>query len=182
MGYVILFKKSGKKQKVLVRKTSTVPYSWKKYDADGYKYFDTVTSWDEAQEVMRALKRQQVKPDTLRPLKGCWKYLGQPQAATTSVRWSCAKDASDFVYGLYKNSELIYIGVSNNPKIRAKQHRKSGKTFDYLEVISAHYSRAEADAFEVFAINSIQPPLNRLLLPDNSGFCFTLKDLAGFTA
>ena len=64
----------------------------------------------------------------------------------------------NFVYRLYKDKEIVYIGKTNNLKYRIKAHKKD-KEFDYYDY--AITSDSEAHVYEVYYINKYRPILNK---------------------
>jgi len=66
-----------------------------------------------------------------------------------------------------KNGRITYVGVTNNPKRRAEEHRKSGKT-GTLKVERQHNSRSDALKWERNKLGTYRryhegknPPLNK---------------------
>lgn len=55
---------------------------------------------------------------------------------------STARDT--VVYELKDGNEVVYIGITNDPKGREQQHRKEGKKFGHLKVVSVRMTRASA--------------------------------------
>lgn len=91
-----------------------------------------------------------------------------------------AKEDGPLVYGLYnENKELIYVGVTNSVVRRTAEHMEQ-KIFVRVRIIRRFDSRAEANAFEIFAIQSLHPPLNILYEPLREGYEFDDGDLIGF--
>jgi excinuclease UvrABC nuclease subunit len=67
-----------------------------------------------------------------------------------------------YVYVLYDNDEPIYIGKTNNPVTRLKQHRADPdkQCVTSIEVIAGDH-RAEIEALEIELITLYRPRLNR---------------------
>ena len=63
-----------------------------------------------------------------------------------------------FVYKLYNNSKLTYIGITKNMKMRMKTHAETRK-FDYVEYIQVK-DRYEAKIIEEYLINTLKPTEN----------------------
>lgn len=75
------------------------------------------------------------------------------------------------IYGLYKDNSLVYIGVTNNYRVRFHDHWFS-KDFDEMRIIRSFKSREMADEFEKTAIIHYQPPLNILYSDINMSVSF----------
>ena len=52
------------------------------------------------------------------------------------------------VYQLKQGNQVVYIGITNDPARREKQHRKSGKEFDQMELVSQYMTAEEAQKKE----------------------------------
>jgi predicted GIY-YIG superfamily endonuclease len=57
-------------------------------------------------------------------------------------------------YKLVKDGKAKYIGTTNNPSRRNKEHSKSGKRYDYLEVTSPRVNKKEAERRETRNLSS----------------------------
>jgi len=57
-------------------------------------------------------------------------------------------------YKLVKVGKANYIGTTNNPSRRNKEHSSSGKKYDYLEVTSSRVSKSEAGRRETRNLKS----------------------------
>jgi hypothetical protein len=57
-------------------------------------------------------------------------------------------------YKLVKKGRTKYIGSTNNPARRNREHSKSGKDYDYLKVTSPRLSKREAEKRESRNIKS----------------------------
>jgi predicted GIY-YIG superfamily endonuclease len=57
-------------------------------------------------------------------------------------------------YKLEKGGKAVYIGSTNDPGRRAREHADSGKKFDSLQVTSPRISKTEAERREARNINS----------------------------
>lgn len=78
-----------------------------------------------------------------------------------NVEVETSQEFSDVVYGLYSmTDELLYIGVTNNPVVRAHDHMMT-KNFKTLRAIKYFDNRQDADDYEKWAIHQIKPVLNR---------------------
>jgi hypothetical protein len=62
-------------------------------------------------------------------------------------------------YFLYKNNEVIYIGISIDIKNRLVSHKNSGKDWDYVKYISCT-DYLEVIKIESYYINKHKPKLN----------------------
>lgn len=66
----------------------------------------------------------------------------------------------EYVYGLYDSeAKLVYIGVTNNPTERLKQHKRQ-KNFTELKILEQFVERAEAEQKEKELIKKHNPKLN----------------------
>jgi len=63
------------------------------------------------------------------------------------------------VYFLYREGELIYIGVSCNIAVRLWQHRVSSKVWDEVKFIEEPDYK-KAIEIEDYMISAFRPPLN----------------------
>jgi predicted GIY-YIG superfamily endonuclease len=43
-----------------------------------------------------------------------------------------------------RDGQVVYRGITNNPKARAQEHWDEGKRFEYLETVGNSKSRSEA--------------------------------------
>lgn len=73
------------------------------------------------------------------------------------------------VYGLDRDRELVYIGVTGNYQVRLHDHKLS-KDFDEMKIIRSFKKREMADEFEKTAIFHHRPNLNILYAPTNESF------------
>jgi hypothetical protein len=90
------------------------------------------------------------------------------------------KATGNVVYGLYNSQdELLYIGVTNSMIKRVAQHHNQ-KLFSEMKIIRRFDTRPEADAFEIYAINALRPPLNVKLETPVKGYFFDSGDLKKF--
>jgi len=64
----------------------------------------------------------------------------------------------NFVYRLYKNNEIIYVGKTINLSNRINNHKKD-KDFDYYDYTIV--SDSETHIYEVYYINKYKPILNK---------------------
>ena len=58
------------------------------------------------------------------------------------------------IYMLKDKGEVVYIGLTSDPKARALQHQLEGKSFTRLEVVSGVLSENEAREREAELISS----------------------------
>lgn len=85
-----------------------------------------------------------------------------------------------WVYGLYLNNELVYVGVTADPAKRAREHSKT-KNFDEIRLIKGFSSRDKADEWEKYSIMLYRPTLNVLYAPySNIPSKISAKDLNRF--
>jgi hypothetical protein len=75
-----------------------------------------------------------------------------------------------WVYGLYQDKELVYVGVTADPEQRAVSHSLK-KRFQEFRLIKGFSNREKAEQFENFAIQEFSPRLNIVKLkPRKAGF------------
>lgn len=53
------------------------------------------------------------------------------------------------VYQLKQGGKIVYIGITNDPKRREREHRNKGKRFSHMHVVSKRMSKDEARRDEV---------------------------------
>lgn len=63
-------------------------------------------------------------------------------------------------YLLFKDMELVYVGVSNNIKKRISEHKLSIKDFDAVLVLPHSGTRDELFEYEKFLIKTLLPKYN----------------------
>ena len=66
-----------------------------------------------------------------------------------------------FTYKLVKDGKAKYIGITNNPERRNKEHSNSDKNYDYMELTSGRISRSEAERRESRNLNSYRNATNK---------------------
>ena len=66
-----------------------------------------------------------------------------------------------FTYKLVKRGKAKYIGTTNNPYRRNKEHSKSGKDYDHMVVTSPRVSKAEAERREARNLKSYRKAKGR---------------------
>ena len=70
-------------------------------------------------------------------------------------------------YKLVRNKRAVYIGTTNNPYRRNKEHSESGKKYDYMKITSPKVSKTEAERRETRNLRSYRkatgrkPPYNK---------------------
>lgn len=77
-----------------------------------------------------------------------------PEWITDIPKWE------NVVYDLVLNGEVIYVGVSGNPRDRIKRHMYRGKEFDSVE-LHRFPSKKAAIQFEAERIEELKPALNK---------------------
>ena len=73
---------------------------------------------------------------------------------------------AQWVYGLYLEGELVYVGVTADPAARLVDHQTK-KHFDEMRLIKGFSSRFIAEDFEKYSILTLNPPLNIVKLGTN---------------
>ncbi|QIN96657.1 hypothetical protein [Synechococcus phage S-N03] len=66
-----------------------------------------------------------------------------------------------YIYGLYDNGRLVYVGISKNLPQRIKDHRKTDKVFDDVKVLAEHSDRFFALREENALIRKLKPKYNK---------------------
>lgn len=148
--------------------------AWKraKNEPDTFKVVYSCNHYKQALKVLRSARLYHSRGIDVSYGDSIWGKL-------PPIEYHCDRN-NEYVYGLYSgDGKLIYIGVTNNPEMRASQHLKSRK-FAKMEVLFDFTSRSEAEAFEIFAIFNINPPSNSLILEPSDSYTFNLKDLELF--
>jgi hypothetical protein len=64
-------------------------------------------------------------------------------------------------YKLVKNDKAVYIGSTNNPKLRNEEHSASRRDYDYMKVTSGRVSRTEAERREARNLHSFRDATGR---------------------
>ncbi len=147
--YLVL-RKGEASRKVQVIKEETYEAKPKSYKS--YHIIQKTESWKDAQVTLRKIKRGEPLEDLPLP------------ALPVVVKWEVPPRGVAFVYGLYDYlGHLIYIGVTGQPNLRAKNHVDKGKVFSEMRVLFSFYKREEAESFERFAIATLNPPVNVLV-------------------
>lgn len=82
---------------------------------------------------------------------------------TRADRRQSINNYKHWVYGLYLDNSLVYVGVTADPAQRVQSHAQR-KVFDEIRLIKGFSNRDKAEEFEKFAIIDLQPPLNILKL------------------
>ena len=136
-----------------------------------YVVMDKLTQelYDKLDETVRLMSKKEVTqyyrecypddtPDkhTERVNKWCERQhrkLGEEYIPTPKVEFH-------HVYSLCDgDGEVLYIGVTNDPKIRQQQHKRD-KEFVYMRVLQQSVNREEMEDLEVKLIKEYNPPLN----------------------
>lgn len=71
-----------------------------------------------------------------------------------------SKRYAHYVYGLYLDGALVYVGVTKDLEGRMQAHLAE-KDVDEMRAIKGFSSRVKAEEFETMCIDGVQPPLNK---------------------
>lgn len=189
--YVVL----AKGKKVLILKEETYLSRPDNSKCKTYTPIKYSSSWKECQQLLREVKngttvypakstitRKRKRKSKSGISEDLLNKIHNMDKKPVDIIWSSEKgDGLHYVYGLYDiNDKLTYIGVTNRPRKRLKEHRKSGKTPHHMEIILSYDDRLEAESMERFAIRELEPPLNILIEGLNPEYYHSLADLDKF--
>jgi len=85
------------------------------------------------------------------------------------------------LYFLYKDHELVYIGVSKNVYVRILEHSfENKKEFDSVKTLIATDSinHTMTELIEVFLIHNLKPTYNKMIVQSKFTYFCTLPSIA----
>ncbi len=59
-----------------------------------------------------------------------------------------AKNRDTYKYKLYEGNNIVYIGITNDPKRRENEHKNAGESFTKMETFGSAVNRESAEKWE----------------------------------